>query len=65
MTPRRPQICPICGEPGDGVTWCGKCLEAWSEPACTKHGIAEWAAKRGRNFERLRNRKIVQKTGKA
>ena len=57
--PRRPQICPICGEPGDGVTWCAKCASEFDDlwRYAGRRTAAEWAAKRGRNFERLRNRK--------
>jgi uncharacterized membrane protein YvbJ len=63
MTPRRPPICPICGEPGDGVSWCDKCnAEIGGADSHNDRSIAEWAAKRGRNFERLRNRKRGQKT---
>ena len=68
---RRPQICPICGEPGDGVTWCEKCEETIRKAVANTLDrlrnlkksntpiaeIIELAAKRGRNFERLRNRK--------
>jgi hypothetical protein len=63
--PRRPQICPICGEPGDGVTWCAKCANDFSDRRSMGESVdkmAEWAAKLGRNFERLRNHKKAMGT---
>lgn len=68
MTPRRPQRmkrrCKICERPirdeGKDGGWCPRCEAATDQIVWgSQTVVAEWAAKRARNFERLRNRKRV------